>query len=169
MYNSIGKRDILIFPKFDNMNIIDGIRNKYDRLANLVEPHITLAFPFKDKISNNDLINKLSSLLKNYHPFDVTFKGVSLSDDNYILLNCIKGDKEILKLHDDIYMGIIPHHLRKSIQYIPHITLGQADNLEDFPSFNHEFITTIDEVSIEFIGENEESIIIKNIKLGEIS
>ncbi len=169
MYNNIGKRDILIFPKFDNMNIIDGIRNKYDRLANLVEPHITLAFPFKDEISNNDLINKLSSLLKKYRPFDVTFKGVSLSDDNYILLNCIKGDKEILKLHDDIYEEIIPNHLRKSIHYIPHITLGQADNLEDFSSFNHEFITTIDEVSIEFIGENEESIIIKNIKLGEIS
>lgn len=167
MYNNIGKRDILIFPKFDNMNIIDGIRNKYDRLANLVEPHITLAFPFKDEISNNDLINKLSSLLKNYRPFDVTFKGVSLSDDNYILLNCIKGDKEILKLRDDIYEVIIPHHLRKSIQYIPHITLGQADNLEDFSSFNHEFTTTIDEVSIEFIGKNEESIIIKNIKLGE--
>jgi len=165
MYNNIGKRDILIFPKFDNMNIIDEIRNKYDKLANLVEPHITLAFPFKDEISNNDLINKLSSLLKNCHPFDVTFKGVSLSDDNYILLNCIKGDKEILKLHDDIYEEIIPNHLKKSIQYIPHITLGQADNLEDFSSFNHAFTTIIDEVSIEFIGKNEESIVISNIKL----
>ena len=165
MYNNIGKRDILIFPKFDNMNIIDGIRNKYDRLTNLVEPHITLAFPFKDEISNNDLINKLSSLLKNYHPFDVTFKGVSLSDDNYILLNCIKVDKEILKLHDDIYEEIIHHHLRKSIQYIPHITLGQADNLENFSSFNHEFTTIIDDVSIKFIGKNEESIVISNIKL----
>ena len=63
MYNNIGKRDILIFPKFDNMNIIDKIRNKYDRLATLVRPHITLAFPFKDVISDDDLINKLSFLL----------------------------------------------------------------------------------------------------------
>ena len=52
MSNNIGKRDILIFPKFDNMKIIDKIRNKYDRLSNLVAPHITLAFPFNDKISN---------------------------------------------------------------------------------------------------------------------
>lgn len=167
MYNNIGKRDILIFPKFDNMKIIDKIRNKYDRLSNLVAPHITLAFPFNDKISNEDLISQLSVLLKNYSPFEVTFKGVSLSDDNYILLNCIKGNTEILRLHDDIYEKIIPSHLKKSIKYLPHITLGQADNLEDFSNFNYEFTTTINEVYIEFIGKNEESIIIKNIKLGE--
>lgn len=167
MYNNIGKRDILIFPKFDNMKIIDKIRNKYDRLSNLVAPHITLAFPFNDKISNEDLISQLSALLKNYSPFEVTFKCVSLSDDNYILLNCIKGNNEILRLHDDIYEKIIPSHFKKSIKYLPHITLGQADNLEDFSNFNYEFTTTINEVYIEFIGKNEESIIIKNIKLGE--
>lgn len=167
MSNNIGKRDILIFPKFDNMRIIDKIRKKYDRLSNLVAPHITLAFPFNDKISNEDLISKLSALLKKYSHFKVTFKGISLSDDNYILLNCVKGNHEILKLHDDIYEKIIPSHFKKSIKYIPHITLGQADNLKDFSNFNYEFTTIINEVSIEFIGINEESIIIKNIKLGE--
>ena len=44
MYNNKGKRDILIFPKFDNMNLIQKVRNKYDRLSNLVAPHITLAY-----------------------------------------------------------------------------------------------------------------------------
>ena len=165
MYNNIGKRDILIFPKFDNMDVINNIRKKYDRLANLVAPHITLAFPFKDEISNEELINQLSSLLENYSPFEVTFKGVSLTNDNYILLNCIKGYKKILKLHNEIYKKLIPTHFKKSIPYIPHITLGQADNLDDFKNFNEEFTTLIDEVSIEFIGEHEESIIIKNIKL----
>lgn len=76
MYNNIGKRDILIFPKFDNIDIINKVRDKYDKLADLVDPHITLAFPFNDEISNNDLINRLSSLLENYSPFKVTFKGV---------------------------------------------------------------------------------------------
>ena len=165
MYNSIGKRDILIFPKFNNMKIIDEIRNKYDRLSDLVAPHITLAFPFKDEISNEDLVSKLSAILKNFNPFEVTFKGISLSDDKYILLNCIKGNKEILKLHDDIYEKIIPSHFKKSIQYIPHITLGQADNLEDLFNFNYEFTTIVDEVSIELIVKHEQSIIIKNIKI----
>lgn len=165
MYNNIGKRDILIFPKFNNMDIIDDTRNKYDRLANLVKPHITLAFPFKDEMSNEDLIDKLSLLLENYSPFEVTFKGVSLSDDNYILLNCIKGNSILVDLHNEIYKKLIPNHFKKSINYIPHITLGQADTLEDFSDFNYDFTTTVDEVSIEFIGEHEESIIIGNIRL----
>lgn len=165
MYNNIGKRDILIFPKFNNMNIINDIRNKYDRLANLVKPHITLAFPFKDEMSNEYLINELFSLLKNYSPFEVTFKGVSLSDDNYVLLNCIKGNSILIDLHDEIYKKLIPNHFKKSINYIPHITLGQAHNLDSFSNFNYKFTTIIDEISVEFIGEHEESIVISNIKL----
>lgn len=165
MYNNIGKRDILIFPKFDNMDIINKVRNKYYRLANLINPHITLVFPFKDEISNDELITKLSSLLKDYSPFKVTLKGVSLSDDNYILLNCIEGNKEILKLHDAIYEKVLPNHYKKSIPYIPHITLGQANNLKDFSDFNYEFSTIINEISLELIDENEDSIIIKNINL----
>lgn len=165
MYNNIGKRDILIFPRFDNIDIINNIRKKYDRLANLVAPHITLAFPFNDEISNEELINLLSSLLENYSPFEVTFKGISLTNDNYILLNCSKGSDKILKLHNEIYEKLIPTHFKKSIPYTPHITLGKADNLDDFQNFNEEFTTLVDEVSIEFIGEHEESIIIGNIKL----
>ena len=64
---------------FYNMDIINNIRNKYDRLANKIEPHITLAFPFKDDMSNEDLINKLSELLKNYSSFEVTFNITSES------------------------------------------------------------------------------------------
>lgn len=100
--------------------------------------------------------------------FEVIFKGISLSTDNYIFLNYIKGNREISRLHDDIYQKIIPNHLKKSVKYIPHIALGQADNLKDFTDFNYEFTTIIDEILIELIGDHEESIIIKNIKLGEL-
>lgn len=42
MFNNQNKRSILIFPKFKNINKIQSIRNKYDRLANFISPHITL-------------------------------------------------------------------------------------------------------------------------------
>ena len=116
MHNNTLKRDILIFPKFENINKIQKIRNKYDRLANLIAPHITLAFPFSDNMPNEELIAKLSNLLKNYEPFSVTFKGISLSDDNYIFLNCIKGYQEIIQLHDEIYKKILPTHFKESIK-----------------------------------------------------
>ena len=57
--NNIGKRDILIFPKFENIDLIQDIRNKFDPLANIIAPHITLAFPFLDNMSNEELIIKL--------------------------------------------------------------------------------------------------------------
>ena len=161
-----GKRDILIFPKFKNINNIQKLRNKYDPLANLIPPHITIAYPFSDNISNEELIKKLTNLLKNFNPFTIVFKGLSLSKDNYIFLNCVKGNQEIIELHNEIYKQIIPTHLKKSIKYIPHITLGKSNNIEDLDSFNHEFKTIVDEISIELIEEHEESIIIKNIKLG---
>ena len=167
MYTNKGKRDILIFPKFININKIQELRNKYDRLANLIAPHITIAFPFSDNISNEELIQKLTNLLKNFKPFTIVFKGISLSKDNYIFLNCMNGDQEIIELHNEIYKQILPSHLKKSIRYIPHITLGVANNIEGLGSFNYEFKAIVDEVSIELIGEDEESIIIKNIKLGD--
>ena len=54
-YINKGKRDILIFPKFDNVEIIQEIRKKYDELYSIIPPHITLAFPFNDDISNDEL------------------------------------------------------------------------------------------------------------------
>lgn len=166
MYNNIGKRDILIFPKFKNIDKIQEIRNKYDKLANLVPPHITLAFPFSDTISDEELIEKLSNLLITYKPFDITFKGISLSKDNYIFLNCVKGNKKIIHLHNEIYSKILPSYFEKSFKYAPHITLGQSDNIIELKHFQYEFKTIVDEVSIELIGEHEESIILKNIKFG---
>ena len=165
MYINKGKRDILIFPKFKNINKIQELRNKYDPLANLIAPHITIAFPFSDNISNEELIKELTNLLEKYKPFTIVFKGISLSEDNYIFLNCMKGDQEIIELHNEIYKQILTSHLKKSIKYIPHITLGKANNIENLDSFNYEFKTIVDEISIELIGEYEESIIIKNIKL----
>ena len=106
-------------------------------------------------------------MLKNFKPFLINFKGISLSDDNYIFLNCVKGNQEIIQLHDEIYNEILPNRLNKSIKYIPHITLGQSNSIEKLYSFTSEFESIVDEVSIELIGKNEESILIKTINLGD--
>ena len=76
MQNNTLQRDILIFPKFKNINKIQETRNKYDRLANLIAPHITLAFPFSHNMSNEELIRKLTNLLEDFSPFTIVFKGI---------------------------------------------------------------------------------------------
>ena len=53
-------RTIMIFPEFENMDIIDRIRDKYDPLARLVRPHITIGkFQTEKELNNayNDLKN----------------------------------------------------------------------------------------------------------------
>ena len=61
-YINKGKRDILIFPKFKNINNIQEIRKKYDELFDKIMPHITLAFPFDKDISNEQLKYQLKKI-----------------------------------------------------------------------------------------------------------
>ncbi len=60
---------------------------------------------------------------------------------------------------------MFPKYLRNDIEYIPHITLVQAKDLKEFLEFNFEFTGTAESIFIEEIGPNEESIIVKEIKL----
>ena len=54
----------MIFPQFDNIDVINSIRNKYDPLAKLVKPNITLVFPFDSEITNEQLEEVLNSCVK---------------------------------------------------------------------------------------------------------
>ena len=58
----------MIFPEFNNMQIIDDIRTKYDPLAKLVRPHITLVFPFESEMSDEDVATILDKRLDPISP-----------------------------------------------------------------------------------------------------
>lgn len=161
-YINKGRRDILIIPKFKDIEEIQKIREKYDELYKIISPHITLAFPFKDEISNEDLKRKLKELLKGVKPFKIRCKGISLEEDKkvetfYIFLNILDG-KEIIK---DINKKIYTEILNKPIieNYKPHITLGNTNNVNEKIELDKEFETVVNSIIVERIGENEESII----------
>ena len=162
-------RDVIIFPKFKNIDVIENIRKDCDNLYGKIRPHITILFPLDDNISDIEFIKIIKTSLKDFPKFTVKFNGTSISDDNYIFLNCIEGNKEIIKMHDLLYKTYFTKHL-KDIKYIPHITLGQIKNcnntnIEEIKMMTNVFECIIDEVSIERIGENDESIILDIIKL----
>ena len=70
-------RTIMIFPEFENQEIIDNIRKKYDPLAGLVRPHVTLVFPFESSMSNGELERVLNDRLMFIKPFKLRLAGVS--------------------------------------------------------------------------------------------
>lgn len=77
--------------------------------------------------------------------------------------------EEIRKDNDELYKNYFLNHLSNR-KYIPHITLGQISNsnkekLEELKNMKEEYECYIDTVVIEKIGDNEESIVLDEIKL----
>ena len=169
-YTNKGKRDILIFPNFKNIDKIQEIRKQYDELADIIMPHITLAFPFENNISNNQLKTELLDITKEIKPFKIKCKGIKLKKDHiintyYIFLNIVEGQGQIIKIHKQIYSKILNDIDINKYDYEPHITLGNTNNLNEEIDLSEEFETIIDNIIVESIGENEESIIEFKINL----
>ena len=160
-YINKGKRDILIFPQFDNIDKIQNIRNKYDELSQILPPHITLVFPFEIDLKNDEMKKKLSDICKSYNRFNIKCKGISfIKDENinkyYIFLNLVEGNDFIRYISIVIYKKLLNKDLPQ--YYIPHITLGSVDEIVDI-DLNDCFETEISKITVESIGDNEESFI----------
>jgi 2''-5'' RNA ligase len=171
------KRCIMIFPKFDNGQIIDKIREQYDPLANHVRPHITLVFPFDSDIQTMELREHISYVLAEIRPFEIILNRITPTNNfgKYLFLNIQKGNDEIIELHKRLYTGILQNYYPEWLKgriFLPHMTVGSFDNEEDFEEAINEtrdivdsFKTTVNEISVEIIDENEDSIIEFNIPL----
>ena len=163
-YINKGKRDILIIPKFTNVDKIQEIRKKYDELYDVIMPHITLAFPFKKDISNEELKKELLKITKNIKPFKIKCKGITLKEDKrintyYIFLNIVEGKELLSEINKKIYQNILNDIDIKKYNYEPHITLGNTNNFYEKIELNNEFEIIVDSIVIEKVGENEETII----------
>ena len=162
-------RTIMIFPDFENMATIDSIRKRFDPLADLVRPHITIVFPFESDMSNEELSAVLDERLKGASSFDIAlqdFGNYSDASGNYLSLYLTKGAEEIVKIHDALYSNEFKE-FDPGFEYVPHITVGKLasekemeDAFESIRTIGEPFVTTVKKISVEMIGEHEESIII---------
>ncbi len=162
-------RTIMVFPEFENMEIIDNIRNQYDPLAKLVRPHITLVFPFKSQMSNEELTQILNIRLMSVKPFELKLGGISKQQDtfgNYLFLNVLQGMDEICRIHQILYDNEFKK-FDSGFPYVPHMTVGKLSTaqllenaLNDLKTMNTIFSTVVNKISVEMIGDNEESIVV---------
>lgn len=173
------KRCVMIFPHFDNIKIIDDIRRKYDPLAEHVRPHITLVFPFESDIETDKLEEHIEAVISDIKPFSINLSGItpSKSFGNYLFLNIKNGYNNIVLMHKRIYTGILEEFYPvwlKNAEFMPHMTVGNISDIKEFSkavvetsSIDEVFEATVHTISVEIIGENEDSIIELNIPLGE--
>lgn len=170
-------RTIMIFPEFKNIDVINDIRKKYDPLVDLVSPHITLVFPFNSELTNDELNLYLEEYLKSVQPFKIELQGFSRQEDkygNYLFLNVVKGIDEIKNIHNMLYKGKLKQ-FNTGYAYVPHMTVGKVSSIEildkafyDVSKCNDKFTTVVEKISVEMIGEHEESIIVVEHELNKI-
>lgn len=159
-------RAIHIFPVFRDADWITRTRDKYDPLAKLIPPHITLVFPFTSEISTDDITRHVRSAVSGLYPFSVTLQGVTGSSREYIWLNVKKGNDNIIALHDRLYTGVLLPHLSSDVPYIPHVTLGRFSDpdlyrrsLRDLRGTTASWTSNISQVVIETILDDETSLV----------
>ena len=168
-------RTIMIFPELENIEIIDSIRKKYDPLADLVRPHITIVFPFESEMSNDELAAVLDERLKDIPSFDLELRGFGKQSEafgDFLFLNLVKGTEWIVKMHDRFYSNEFKQFFM-DYPYSPHMTVGKLSTVEELEeafgsvqTIEDSFKTKVTKISVEMIGEHEESIIILEKELG---
>ena len=158
----------MIFPEFDNIEIINSIRKKYDPLAELVKPHVTLVFPFRSELTAQQINESLQCSVHDIRQFELKLSTAgkeSMPYGHYIYINVITGREELTSLHKRLYNHLPCTSFYKEI-YTPHMTLGRFDNeaeciqvYEKLKNMNEIFQTIVKKISVEIIGEHQESII----------
>lgn len=168
----IKKRTIMIFPQFENINLINEIREKYDPLAKHVRPHISLVFTFESSLTTSEVNEHLKKVLDGIRPFRLTLQEIVKVDNPlgmYLFLDIKQCNKEIKKMNLKLYTGILqtykPAWLNQET-FMPHMTIGSFTSREDLniafkdtELIKESFSTIVDKISVEIIDENEDSII----------
>lgn len=159
-------RAIHLFPEFDNIDVINMWRLKYDPLSNYIPPHITLCFPFESNISLNILEKHITQVLSDISFFNIILADFSMYHQEYLFLNVQHGYKEIIDLHQRLYSGILKPYLNSSLIYIPHVTIGRFKSSNDLKKAykalvkkNFLFETTIKKIFLERIKSDQSSIV----------
>ncbi len=128
---------VVAYPKLENtdFNLIQDYRKDHDlRYYSLIKPHVTLVFAI-DNIAEKAFIQEVEEKITNFSSFKLTFNVATINLDNsgefyHEFLVPDIGNSDIIKLHDKLYSGLFKTNLRLDIDYIPHISIGNSDDVE---------------------------------------
>src|ERR1051325_10646116 len=105
------------YPAVD-VERINRLRRKYDPQFDLIAPHITVMFPVPESIGKHRLLSHIESVLPHWKPFPIHWKGLRKSWDEYLFLVLEGGEAEVIRLHDDLYTGLLSEYRSKDIPYV---------------------------------------------------
>lgn len=146
----------------------------YDPLYSMINPHITLVFPFESNKTNEELISLIHNITSKFESFHISLNGYSMhscKDGYYLYLDVKKGYQQIIQLSNLLYNEKFAIR-NQDYEYIPHITIGKFDSLMEMQKIfltikdkNIEMNEVVKKIVLEEIDENGLSIFIKDFIL----
>jgi 2'-5' RNA ligase len=120
----------LTFP-IEVVDELDSLREEYNRYVSyLIEPHITLVYPFQPEVDIAIIKEKLEAVARRTKPFTLVLNGINYFEGgNNVAYVTIENMHPVRELHRSIV-----NSLSKSVkelpgynfsEYIPHITIGE--------------------------------------------
>ena len=110
---------------------LDALRYRFPDLAYpRLPPHVTLVFPTMT-VDAATLIHYMHEVVQNFEPINFMIRCAlympdALGNNTHVFLVPDEGFSAIVRLHDQLYRGLLAPALRLDIPFIPHITVGYS-------------------------------------------
>ena len=111
------------YPNIDTRHI-EEFRRKYDPHCDLIRPHTTFIFLVPESAGESNLISHIENILNHWSPFPIQLKGLYKSWDHWLFLTLAEGNENVIRLHRELYSGMLAAHHRSDIPFVPHLGLG---------------------------------------------
>lgn len=113
------------FPAFDGLERIEACRARHDPAAGHVAAHLTLVFPFPTALSAMQVETHVRKVAAGWPPIPVSFGAVRGVGNEFVFLMAQRGAAAVTQLHDKLYARSLRQHLRRDLEYEPHITIAR--------------------------------------------
>jgi len=137
------------FPAFADKDRqrISAIRERFDRLAAKIAPHVTLVFA-TPVLDPSGLARHVAATTRPA-PFECVFRTTRVEHDPFNREYCVflvadEGAREIVALHDALYTGPLASELRTDLPYHPHVTIARCTTEDEA----HEVASSIGELEM---------------------
>lgn len=133
---TLPRRAIVWFPRFANHKVIDRFRGTHDPLAQALAPHVTLVFPFRSRLTLDQLAAHAQKVLRVWPCFPVVMHGFWSAQNEFIGVGAQVGADAMIEMHDRLYRGPLAEFVRPEFDYAPHITLAKTLQPNQFESLS---------------------------------
>jgi 2'-5' RNA ligase len=127
---------VIAYPKIAPADFgwLQSIRQKYDSQYQAIHPHFTFVFGTEKELS--PLLTHVETISQEFNAFRFVMRCVmpvkdSFSSQTHLFLVPDEGFSQVVRLHDQLYSGLLAPDLRLDIPFIPHLTIANFSGLSE--------------------------------------